>query len=291
VDPDRAGPRRLTVVTGAPCAGLTSFLDAIALGAARLGIGGQRPDAAEVIRAGGQSATIRQTYRLDAAERAFGGVTEEILAAEIVFQREGLGRADADPALLGLMSRYDHTPDTSKVVLVPARRVVDGGPAMGQFESEQRFKHLSSDPTKLGGIPAALAKHTSGFGDRDRFDTTARLFAELTGSTQLVGADPSGLSFSVAGGRRIPLSRLGFSERNALVLAALVVLCGLGRSLVLLDTPEMGLAPGVAARWVDALCAATPEAQWIVATRDPALVASVPPAALVTLSRTASEAP
>jgi hypothetical protein len=226
------------------------------------------------------------TLWLDPAERAFGGVTEETLPAEVVFQRDGLGRADADPALLGLMSRYDHTPTLSKIVLIPARRVVDGGaPMLGDFESDQRFKHLARDQGKFAGVPSALVKHASGFGERARFEGVQALFGALAGRARLAGVGASGqLDFTTASGARILLAQLSFSERNAFVLAAAVVLMGLQRSVILLDTPEMGLAPGVAARWLGVLREAAPDAQWLVASRDPAVVASVPPAALVTLS-------
>jgi hypothetical protein len=285
-DPNRSGAGHLTVVTGAQQVGLTSFLEAIAASAARLGVGGLRPDAADVLRVGGATATIRTEHWLDADERAFGGVTEETLAAEVVFKREGLGRADADPALLGLMSRYDHTTSLSKVVIIPARRVADGGvPMLGDFEAEQQWKHLSSDTGKFAGIPSALIKHAAGFGERARFERVQELFGALSESTRLADVGTAGLEFSIAAGLRVPLSRLGFSDRNALVLAASVVLQGLERSIILLDTPEMGLAPGVAMRWLDVLRKATPEAQWIVATRDPAVLAGVPPEAQITLKR------
>jgi hypothetical protein len=284
LDPDRGGAGHVTVVTGPPLSGLTAFLDAIAFGAARLVANGLRPDAAAVVRAGGEAALIRTTYGLDAAERAFGGVVEETLTAEVVFQRSGLGRAHADPALLGLMARYDHAPSTSKVVSIPARRVADGGaPMLSDFESEQRLLHFSPDLGKFAGIPSALLKHASGFGERARFEATARLFGELSGGARLAGVGPVGLVFELVSGARVQLAQLSFSERNAFVLAAMVVLAGLSSSIVLLDTPEMGLAPGLAARWLDALRKETPDAQWIVATRDPAVLASVPPEAQIAL--------
>jgi hypothetical protein len=293
LDPERGGRGHATLVTGPPQCGLTTFLDAIALTAARLAVGGARPDTADVLRAGGAAAMIRTTWWLDPDERAFGGLAEETTQAEVVFQQGGLGRADADPALLGLMSRYDHTPGLSKVVLLPARRVADGGvPMLSDFASEQKFKHLSPDVGKFAGLSAALVKHASGFGERARFEGVQRLLAELGGSVRLEGVGAAGhLDFTLASGARVPLHRLSLGERSAFVLAATVVLMGLERSVVLLDTPEMGLAPGVAARWLDVLRGATPEAQWIVASRDHAVVASVPPAARIALGPTATGAP
>jgi hypothetical protein len=284
-DPSRPGGA--TVVTGPPQSGLTTFLDAIASSAARLTVGGPSPDTADVLHAGGKIAMIRTTWWLEPEERAFGGVLEETLDAEVVFQRDELGRVDADPALLGLMSRYDHSNEISKVVLLPARRVADGGaPMLSDFESDQRLSHLSPSVGKFAGLSGALVKHASGFGERARFEGVQRLFGALCATAQLSGVTPTGsLEFRLGSGARLPLHRLSLGERNAFVLAAMVVLLGLERSVILLDTPELGLAPGVAARWLEALSAATPEAQWIVASRDPAVVASAPPAARIALGR------
>jgi hypothetical protein len=281
------GPDRdLTVVTGPPQAGLTTFLDAIALTAARLAFGGVRPDAADALREGASTAVVRSTWRLDASERAFGGLIEETARAEVVFQRGGLGRADADPALLGLMSRYDHSPATGKVYTFPARRVDDSvSPLLGDFEADQRQKHLSPDASKFGGLSPALARLSAGAGDRARFEAAQRLFAELTGSATLAGISPAGhLTFALGSGLHVPLHRLSFGERNAFVLAATAALAGLDRSVVLFDTPEMGLAPGVAARWVETLRRNTPGAQWIVASRDPAVLSAAGRDAVLDLS-------
>ena len=292
LDAGQGGPGRVTVVTGPPRAGLTTFLDAITFSAARLAVGGLAVDTADVLRAGGDAAMIRTTFWLDAGERAFGGVAEETVQAEVVFLRGGPGRAVADPALLGLMSRYDHSPTLSKVVPIPALRVVDGGvPLLGDFESEQRRRHLARDAAKFVGLPAALVRHASGFGERARFEGVQRLFRALCDTAELAGVGVTGLEFALGSGGRVALQQLSFSERNAFVLAATVVLMGLQRSIVLLDTPELGLAPGVAARWLDVLREATPDAQWIVATRDPQLVASAPPAARITLGPAAAGAP
>lgn len=285
--PERGGAGHVTVVTGPPQAGLTTFLDAIALSAARLAVAGSSPNAEEALRAGGTTATIRTTWWLDTDERAYGGTSEENLAAEVVFKRNELGRADADPALLGLMSRYDHSATLSKVVSIPARRLHAGGfPAFLDFTVDQQYKRLTDDPERFASLPHALAKHALGLGERARFEDVQRLFGELGDSARLVGASPTlQPEFTVSSGLRVPLERLSFAERNAFVLAAVPVLLGLQRSVILLDTPELGLAPGVAARWLEALRGYAPDAQWIVASRDPAVVASVEPACRIQLTR------
>jgi hypothetical protein len=284
VERDRNGGGNLTVVTGPPSVGLTSFLEAIAASVAVLGTGiGLAPT--EIVCARAEHAMVRTTWALDADERAFGGFNEEKTTADVFFRRGAQGRCDADPGLLGLMSRYDHQVETSKVVYLPARRVTDGGfPAFGDFLGEAKLKRLSPAPDKFVGVPAALVKHASGFGEKARFDAVADLFAALVTTARLAPVDPSGQpQFILSAGGRVTLRELGLAERNAFVLASAPILMGLARSVILLDTPELGLAPGVAARWLDTLRAALPDAQWIVATRDAALVERVEPAARIEL--------
>lgn len=274
----------MVVVTGPQGCGLTSFLGSIAWTAAALGVGDLAPHSTEVVRAGGRVATIRTRWALDDDERAEGGTAQEALDAEVTFRVGQLGTADADPALLALMSRYDHGPERSKVVLVPAARVTSAGfPAFLDFELDQRKKRFSEDADRYASIPGAVSRlHLEG--DRARFDAIRATFAALSTGPRLVGANRSlQPEFDLPSGLRVPLSRLSFSERNAFVLATLPALLGLDRSVVLLDTPELGLAPGRAKTWIEALRSTTSRAQWIVASRDPDLVGSVPAAARIEL--------
>lgn len=290
LEPDRGGPGHTTVITGPPSCGLTTFLEAIAMSAARLAVGGSPARSEDVLRPGAAAATIRSTWWLDAEERAWGGTPEETTRAEVVWRRNEAGRADGDPALLGLMSRYDHSPTVSKVVYIPARRLSDAGvPGFLDFEVDQQYKRFADDPDKFASLPAQLVKHATGFGDSARFEAVKTLFAEMCDTVRLVGTSPRmAPDFALPGGARVPLERLSFAERNAFVLAAVPALLGLQRSVILLDSPELGVAPGLAARWVGALRRFAPEAQWIVATRDAGVIASVEASARIELARGAA---
>lgn len=278
-------PVPAVMVTGPQGCGLTTFLQSIAWSAASMGNGELAPSAADVVRGGGKAATIRTRWALDDDEKAEGGTVAESLDAEVVYDTGRLDRADADPALLGAMSRYDHTPTRAKVVLVPARRVTDAGfPAFFDFELDQRRKRFSDQPDKYAAIPAAVSKLVLE-GDRARFDAIRETFGKMAGGARLVGANRSlQPELDLPSGPRVTLGKLSFAERNAFVLAALPTLLGLDRSIVLLDTPELGLAPGRARAWVEALTSATPSAQWIVATRDPDLLATTPAEARLELA-------
>lgn len=263
-------PTRLVVVTGPPGAGSTTFLESIAFSAARLASSGPVPDPAQVLRVGGSVAAIRSAWWVDDDERRYGGLFEQVTRAQVNFDRGGIANVDADPGLLGLMSRYDHTPDTSKVVLFPARRVDDTTPGITDFEAAQRMSRLSPASAKYAGLQMALAARAN---DKATWPLAQSLHDELCPSAKLAGVNGVGqLEFTTQGGHRVPLFRLSFSERNAFVLAASVALMGLDRSVLLLDTPELGVPVGLAARWIDALRDHTPDAQWIVASRDPEVV-------------------
>lgn len=285
--PERGGPGHVTVVTGPQGAGLTTFLDAITYSAAQMTTGSVTPGPGDVIHAGASVANIRTTFRLEPDEQAFGGLADETASGEVIFQRGGVGRASADPALLALLTRYDHSAGTSKVLPIPARRFGDGaGAPLGNFESEMRASRYSLSPGKFTGLLFALSLDAAGRGDGARFAAVQSLFGELCATARLVwGELTREVEFELGSGMRVPLGRLGFSERNAFVLAAAPVLLGLDRSIILLDTPELGLAPGEAARWLGVLRNRFSRAQWIVATRDPAVLASVEPGARIEIER------
>jgi len=279
-----APPPNFVVVTGRPGAGTTTFLDAIAYTASRLASGGPVPDSDDVLRGAGASATIRSVWWVEDDERRYGGLVDELTQAEVSFKRGGLGAADADPGLLGLMTRYDHTGETSKVVLFPARRVSDDLlPMSSDFEAAQRMIRFSQSLSRFAGLQRALAERVR---NRQVWDGVQQLFGALSPSAKLIGVNTLGqLDFVADAGVRVPLYRLSFSERNAFVFAASVVLMGLNRAVVLVDSPELGLPVGLAARWIGAMREVTPQAQWIVASRDPELIQSVVPAARIELGR------
>ncbi len=281
---DPSAPLHLAIVTGPPGAGTSTFIDAIAFAASRLSASGPLVDPAEVLRAGANVAAIRTAWFVDDDERRYGGLDGEVTRAQVNFERGGMASTDADPGLLGLMGRYDHTPDISKVVLFPARRLSDDfGPTINDFEASQRMMRLSSATSKFAGLQRALVAKAN---DKSSFETAQRLFAALAPSASIAGVNSLGqLEMATSAGARLSLSRLSFSERNAFVFAASVALMGLDRSIVLVDAPELGLPVGLAARWIGVLRERTPEAQWIVASRDPELLVSAGKSAVIDLGR------
>jgi hypothetical protein len=274
----------MTVVTGPSGVGLTTFLEGIALCCRGLATGLGMPQASTVLRAGERATFLQSRWLLDADERSYGGVSAELVSGEVVVERGGIGRVAADPALLALMSRYDHSSSLSKVVLVPARRVTEGSMSgFSDLESQLRFTRLSPDPSKFDGLSSALVPLGSPL-PTAKYNAVGRLMHELVSTVRLAVTGDAVLEFALPSGMQVPLHALSLAERNAFVLSAAVILMGLQRSVILLDTPEIGLAPGVASRWLNALRRAAPEAQWVVASRDPSVIESVEPSARITLT-------
>ena len=88
-------PAPVVLVTGPQGCGLTTFLASIAWSAASMGNGELAPSAADVVRGGGRSATIRTRWALDDDEKVEGGTVADSLDAEVVYDTGRLDRADA----------------------------------------------------------------------------------------------------------------------------------------------------------------------------------------------------
>ena len=266
--------RPITVLTGPPCVGLTSVLEAIVLSAARLGGTGGLPDPTDHLRQDAAGAVLVTSWELDEEEQRRGGTRSALQEAKLVIRRAGLGAIDADPALLAAHHSYDHKPTTSKVMYFPAARVSNAAYApIRDFENEQKQAHLLTTADKFSSLPRALMGLVLS-GQNEMFDRVKALFQELAPSCRLAGLSSAGQpEFSSRSGGVVALRRLSTTERNAFVFAASSVLMGLEQSLVLLDTPETGLAAGEAARWLTVLAGSLPRAQFIVASRDAALCA------------------
>lgn len=286
---DAGAAHSLVVVTGPPASGLTTLVESIAVTAARLGGVGGIPDLERVLRAGAAGCRLRSTWEFDDEEALFGGLPESTMNAELTFQRGGICEIEADPGVQGVLARYEHRAQIAKVVLLPALRVTSAGyTPISDFEADQRGVRLDPGVDRFAGLPRAMGllafSAVSGGGGGATFARVQELFGELCPSVKLVGMSSTGQpEFLLKSAARLPLARLSLTERNAFVLAASLVLMALERSVVLVDTPELGLPPGLAARWLDVLRGATPEAQWIVASRDPELVARAPRASRIEL--------
>ncbi len=278
------GPRARLAVTGPPGSGMTSFLHAVAATAAGLASRASTLRDHDVIRVGHDAASVHSTWQLDEEEQREGGLRHGRVEARVTFRMGAPHRAEADPALLAAMSRYDHSGTSSKVVFLPERRSFQGGGVgLGDFVADMRRLQLSPDGTKVAGFERALFDDARSPRSRGLFERTKALFDEAVESSKLARG-PAGIELTSRRGS-VPLALASSSERHAFVLAAAPALLGLGKAVVLLDQPELGLDPAVAIQLLERGFEASPDSQWIVATRNPALLASAGLAGAIDLGR------
>jgi hypothetical protein len=282
---DEAAPSPLVVVTGPAGSGKTLFLETIVAAKEAAAPYGVTPAAAPLIRFGAGSAKVTIDWWLDDAEAAFAGVTVPFQPCEVVFHKKKLPESDADPGLLAVLGRYEHNPAIGKVdYFSTSRRFEVDSLFGGSLAAEQRYMRLSREPRKYRGILKFVRELMFG-GHRDVLDRFGALFKALAPSFRFAGLDTVGLlEFVLPSGERAGFEALSASAHQALVFAGSVLMTELHNSVVLIDTPELYLGPGEAARFLSVLMDFAPTNQWIVATQDPALVAMAKKEATISLA-------
>jgi len=284
-------PADIVVVTGPPGSGKTLFLQTIIAGKEAAAPYGGSPNPKRLIRYGAVAAKLTTEWWLDEDEVAFAGVTSPIQSCEVGFKIGKLPEADGDPGLLAVLARYDHSPSIGKVDYFPTSRAFEADSFFGgSLVSEQKFQRLSAEPRKYRGILKFLRALVMG-SQRERWERVVRLFSALTdGAVKLAGLDENGqLDFVVGRGEHVGHAALSASAQQAFVFAGTVVMLELSRSVVLIDTPELYLPPGEAARRLMVLKEHAPSNQWIVATSDPQVIELASKDAIVRLGTPAEK--
>jgi len=258
-DLDRGGgvAHDVAVVTGPPASGKTRVLEALVAAKEVLGSYGPPPDPADWVRPGDRHAKIEITFALDSDEQRWAGNAPSQAKAEALFGPQGV-KSEIDEGVVDLLEWYEHEPRHAKWDYVPAPRTVPTlGAPHGLDAFEQRALRLSRDPRKYAFRPRRPPRLGS-------------------------DAAPSG-GFSTRVGPAAGLSGLSQWWVDAVVFAATATLIRLDPSIQLIDRPEMSTDERSAGQFVAALRSLADDLQLVVATSSPTLVASVEPAAVLTL--------
>lgn len=271
----------LVAITGAEASGKTSLLDAIAAGKEHVAPYGVPPSPADIVREGLDECKIVIEWALTADEHSFAA--NDSCTTEAIVRRLGLPDTDADIGLTALLERYSHEPTIGKVDYFPDdRRLASHGLGAFDLVLDQKRRRLTRGADKYAAIGRFAREALQG--SPKPAEALRTLFARLCPRTRLVGVNALGVPvFHGRRGSETPVEHLSFSERMAFLFAATFVMVGLHESVVLIDTPELGLGPGEAARFLRVLMDFAPTTQFIVATRDPGVLELAGPEATLAL--------
>lgn len=266
-------PHDLVIVSGPPASGKTRLCEALLAALETVGpyLGVVR--AADWYADPVRGARIELGVSLD--ETPDGSGSGGTVRAVVDLDGNGV-RRDVDRAVARQLSRYDHDPAHGKREYFPeGRQRAWGARQDGLGAVEQSLLRSSKDPQKYSFIPGFLEALR---GDAAR----ARTFAsglELLSPTVRYTPAPRGTEptacFTNLGKAGVPYTELSGSETDAVLISATAALIGLHHSIVVLDRPELHVAPDRLVGWVQNLMRLGQNNQWFVATSDPGLIASV----------------
>lgn len=280
----RTSDADVIVVTGPRASGKTSFLDAIVAAKEKVapyGAGDSRW--ARLVPEGQRAAKVTLSWETDATERERVHLEDELFSTEAILG-EALGLpprpSRAVTALLGTLSDEPH----GRVTYFHDSRQL---PTPVSFESDATGKthRLTSRNLKFVDVYPVLARPELASA---RARASAHL-ASLCPDLEVKGLNLQGGSYepmlgSRSSGALRPYSSLCASERQAALFALHVARVELARSVVIVDSPELGFGDDGAVDVMRAMLSWGHDNQLIFATASRALAAAVPPARVVELS-------
>lgn len=306
-----AGPSKrpfdVVLITGPMGSGKTRLLSAIAAWKEAAGPYGSPPRLADWERREGQGGSLSGVWELTEDEARRG----QLAAASVPVRVDVGPKAGAPEVPAGLrrvLSAFFREETHGKVEYFPASRRLSRAPlpvpldalsekveaAMRLGDDEDRYAierawlhaRLSADlaagastlssrgvllsgqaPDSLGGVRAAIAR--------------------LAPHLRLLGLSSNGPKATVRFVRsdrtEVDLDDLSFGEKQAVLFAAAFHRLALSRSVVLIDTPEMGIHPADHARFFQAITDLGRDNQIIAATCSPGILSTVPPEQIIDL--------
>lgn len=281
--PDSGKPHAVAVLTGPAQCGKTRALEAILAAKDVLAPYDVAPEDGEGwVRSGQDAAKVELTFALDAIEQRRYGLAEHALA-EIIFTPDEVA-ADADQALVALLSEYEHGPRSGKLEYFPASRGLPRHVTSSFKEDDQRPHRTTGGPSKYAFVAPYLASLAKDAGAARRFgELLTRLCPRLSYAAPK-GGDPT-RCIATTGRPAVHPRELSSTELDAVLWAATASLIRLDRSLVLVDRPELGADEASFGAWLEGARGLGEDLQLIFASSSPAVLASVEPSAVLRLQR------
>lgn len=280
----------LVVVTGPPASGKSSFLSAIIAAKELSAPYGATRLPREYLRLGSRTATVSLEWSFAPAEARFAGLDAASVTTDSVFADPPARESDNDKEVVHLLSRFELGGDLGKVFFFPDQRSIGGLVVpVGREADAVRREALEPTSRKFAPLAAYVRDACFGFLGAGVQEAFVKMFSALCETKRFAGVGASGeartLLFQGTGLDRVYLAELSASEEQAFIFAATFLLAGLHRSIVLIDSPELGLAEDKVVPLVRALQGLGTDNQFIVATNSEELVNAVPPEARIVLRR------
>lgn len=291
--PGQIVPQNRIVITGPPGSGKTAFLEAIAIAKEEVAPYGGHPRR-RLMRHDRSSAKITMEWWLDEEEvRRVGGDARR--PSEALFGEGILGTNNAEPddGLREVLSHWSTR--APKVEYFHADRRIEATPwpRPSRISPSQRLK---CDNTKYDGTNEFIVEAVMGLADenvavedpRSKASRFRAAFESLCGSKVFRGVTVkpegtfAGFSAKKADRPFLTLKELSHAEKQALIFASTFIRCGLDRSVVLIDSPELFLPTADVEHFLGVL-EGMGNNQLIIATSSSSIVQRTERAALIQL--------
>jgi hypothetical protein len=280
-------PHSIVVVTGPAASGKTRLLEAIVAGKEGVAPYATMLAPEAMLRTPGDTAKIALGWYLNEEEMRFAGVSNPLQPTEAIFDEEGV-HADGEEGVLALLERYAHDERFGKIEYFPwSRDVAPFGASHGLSPIEQRVLRPGRDPRKYSFVPRFLGSLPTDRAAAERFTAHLGRLSSTVAYAPQGGSEPwKSLRSSGRGlpDRAVDVTELSSSEVDAVIFAATAALVRLDRSVVLVDRPALHVEPSARAAYLAALAARGADAQHVVATTSPEMLAAVEPAQIVRLA-------
>jgi hypothetical protein len=312
---DRDGARDLVVVTGPPRSGKSMLLRLLAGVKETFAPYGSPPDLRPLLRHGRTTGQLTATFalsdidleRIDTAPRDRSAVPAEV---RVVVNVEPSGPAcSADMALLAAFAPLDTAAPITRWELFPSHRRlqidawnIPHPPLSASIEAGRRLlfdgdkyavlRRVFFDLALAQATGVASALDARGIALRsdgpDLFAAYKEVLAAVAPDLRLASVDLLTGSavpiFQRRTGERIPVSELTASEEQAALFAFASVWLGLQKAIVLIDSPELHLAPEEHVPFASRFLALGAGGQTFLATGSQA-IAAMPGACVIDLGR------
>jgi len=273
-----------TAVVGAPRAGKSSVLGAIARAKEVVGPGGVALGGPRVLRHGAVSGRVEATWLLDVAEAEAARVSDVLVATRWTFSSDR-SSVDAPAGLRKLFSTFSRSDAVAKLEVIPeqlsteAAREVPEVAALRSARGAPRAGKYTWAPAALKqallGEAVALRGELRDKGlvlEGETTDSSARYRQAISAvaphlSLGVVadlgaGLEPTFVAAAHPGG--IGWSSLAASDRQALAIAIAGTYLGLSRSLLLWDSPDRTCGAGTHGALLRAIMTLFPDAQLVM---------------------------